>query len=56
MNYMYNNQLDAQFILSLLSYHTSTSFGRVNSPSSGRKNVYVWQMVLLILLTVSESR
>jgi hypothetical protein len=35
MNYMYNNQLDALFILSLLNYHTSMYFGRVNSPSSG---------------------
>jgi hypothetical protein len=33
--YVYNNQLDALFTLGLLSYHTSTCFGRINSPSSG---------------------
>jgi hypothetical protein len=32
MNY---NQLDVLFIFSLLSYHTSTCFGRISSPSSG---------------------
>jgi hypothetical protein len=32
---MYNNQIDALFNLSLLSYHTSTCFGRISSPSSG---------------------
>jgi hypothetical protein len=31
---MNNNQLDALFIFSLLSYHTSTCFGRISSPSS----------------------
>jgi hypothetical protein len=35
LNYMYNNQLDALFILSFMTYHTSTSFGNINSPSSG---------------------
>jgi hypothetical protein len=35
MNYMDNNQHDALSIFSLLSYHTSTCFGRINSPSSG---------------------
>jgi hypothetical protein len=34
---MYNNQIDALFIFGLLSYHTSTSFGRINSPSSAGK-------------------
>jgi hypothetical protein len=34
-NYVNNNQHDALFIFSLLSYHTSTCFGRINSPSSG---------------------
>jgi hypothetical protein len=34
MNYMYNNQIYAQFILSLLGYHTCTCFGRINSPSA----------------------
>jgi hypothetical protein len=33
--YINNNQHDALFILSLLSYHTSTSFGCISSPSSG---------------------
>jgi hypothetical protein len=32
---MINNQLDALFILSLLSYHTSTRFGRIRNPISG---------------------
>jgi hypothetical protein len=32
---MNNNQLDALFIFSLFSYHTSTCFGRISSPSSG---------------------
>jgi hypothetical protein len=38
---MYNNQLDALFIISLLNYHTSTCFGRINSPSSGGK-MYIY--------------
>jgi hypothetical protein len=33
-NYMNNNQLDALFIFSWLSYHTSTCCGRISSPSS----------------------
>jgi hypothetical protein len=33
--YRFNNQLDAQFVLSLLNYHTSTCFGHINSRSSG---------------------
>jgi hypothetical protein len=37
MNYMNNNQLDALFIFSLLSYHNSTCFERISSPSSGGK-------------------
>jgi hypothetical protein len=32
---MNNNQHDALFISSLLSYHISTCLGRINSPSSG---------------------
>jgi hypothetical protein len=44
VKYMYNNQLDALSILSLLN------FGRINSPSSGGR-MYIWQMVLLILLS-----
>jgi hypothetical protein len=35
MSYMYNNQLDALFILSLLNYHTSLCFGRINSDIIG---------------------
>jgi hypothetical protein len=43
MNCMNNNQLDALFIFSLLSYHTSTCFGRINSPSSGgRMYIYIY--------------
>jgi hypothetical protein len=40
---MNNNQHDALFIFSLLSYHTSTCLGRISSPSSrGRMyTVYV---------------
>jgi hypothetical protein len=40
MNYMYNNQLYAPFILSLLSSHTSQGFGRINSPLSGGGIIY----------------
>jgi hypothetical protein len=32
---VYNNQLHALFILSLLDWRTSTCFGCINSPSSG---------------------
>jgi hypothetical protein len=35
MNYMNNNQHYALFFFSLLSYHTSTCFGHISSPSSG---------------------
>jgi hypothetical protein len=39
---MNNNQHDALFIFSLLSYHISTCFGRISSPSSGgRMYIYV---------------
>jgi hypothetical protein len=34
---MNNNQHDALFIFSLLSYHTSTCFGLIISPSSGAR-------------------
>jgi hypothetical protein len=34
LNYMNNDQHDALLIFSLLSYHTSTCFGRISSPSS----------------------
>jgi hypothetical protein len=56
-NYMNNNQLDALFIFSLLSYHTSTCFGCISSPSSGgrmytecpRRNVPDFGRVFLML-------
>jgi hypothetical protein len=35
LNCMNNNQHDALFIFSLLSYRISTCFGRISSPSSG---------------------
>jgi hypothetical protein len=41
MNYVYNNELDRLFILTLINYHISTCFGRINSPSSGVECVYV---------------
>jgi hypothetical protein len=44
---MNNNQHDALFIFSLMSYHTSTCFGCTKIPSSGG----MWQMVLVILLS-----
>jgi hypothetical protein len=50
INYVYNSQLDALFVLTLPNWHISTCFGRINSPSSG-DNLYMWQMVLLILLS-----
>jgi hypothetical protein len=37
LNYANNNQHDGLFIFSLLSYHTSTCFGRISSPSSGSR-------------------
>jgi hypothetical protein len=43
LNYMNNNQNDALFIFSLLSYHTSTCFGRINSPPSGGR-MYIWRL------------
>jgi hypothetical protein len=35
LNYMNSSQHGAPFISNLLSYHTSTCFGRIGSPSSG---------------------
>jgi hypothetical protein len=35
LNYMNNNQHNALFIFSLLSYHTSTCFRHISSPSTG---------------------
>jgi hypothetical protein len=63
---MYKNQLDAPFILSLLSYYTSICFGCISSTSSGgRIYIYiyiyicvcgcvcvcVWQMVIVTILS-----
>jgi hypothetical protein len=50
MDFMYNNQLDAPFILSLLNYHTSTCFRRINSPSSGGR-MYICGKCTRILLS-----
>jgi hypothetical protein len=35
LRYMNNNQHDPLFVFNLLSYHTSTDFGGVSSPSLG---------------------
>jgi hypothetical protein len=49
---MYNNQLDAMFILSLLNYYTYFyMFRAYKQPIIKRYNVYMWQMVLVILLS-----
>jgi hypothetical protein len=56
MNYVYNNQLYALFIFSLLSYHTSTCFGRISSPSSGGRMYVVHGTCYTSELTVSELR
>jgi hypothetical protein len=37
---MNNNQLDALFVFSLLSFHTSTRFGHISSPPSGGR-IYI---------------
>jgi hypothetical protein len=42
--YMNNNQHNALFIFSVLSYHTSSCFRCIR-----RQNEYMWQMVLVIL-------
>jgi hypothetical protein len=39
--FMNNNQLNALFIFSLLSYHTSSCFGHISSPSSGGR-MYIY--------------
>jgi hypothetical protein len=52
---MYNNQLDALFILGLLNYHTSTSMGIISSPSSGGR-MYIcgrWYLCYTSELTLS---
>jgi hypothetical protein len=41
MNYVYNNQLSALFILSLLNWHTSTCFGRSTAHHQELECVYV---------------
>jgi hypothetical protein len=43
---MKNNQLDALFIFNLLSYHTSTCFGRMSNPSSGGR-IYIYIYVAI---------
>jgi hypothetical protein len=65
--YMNNNQHDALFIFSLLSYHTSTCFGRISSPSSGGR-MYIcgkWYLLyfcvdchrpLVIIRTIQDAR
>jgi hypothetical protein len=45
--YMNNNQHDALFIFSLLSYQTSTSFRRISSPSSGVRTCICGKLHLL---------
>jgi hypothetical protein len=45
MNYVYNNHLNALFILSLLNYHTSTYFGCISSPSSGAR-MYIYDIYI----------
>jgi hypothetical protein len=41
MNYMYKNQIDAVFILSLLNYHTCTCFGRSSAHHEEVECIYV---------------
>jgi hypothetical protein len=48
--YMNNNQHDALFIFSSLSYHTSTCFESISSPSSGGR------MYFIHLLSLARSR
>jgi hypothetical protein len=55
LNYMNNNQLDVLFMFSLLSYHTSTSFGRIDSPSSGGR-MYICGKWYLLYCTVDCQR
>jgi hypothetical protein len=51
MNFMNNNQLNALFIFSLLSYHTSKCFGRNSSPSSGGRMYICGKWYLLYYWT-----
>lgn len=53
-SYVNNNQLTALFIFSLFSYHTSTHFGFISSPSSWGR-IYMWQMILVLLNWLSSS-
>jgi hypothetical protein len=52
---MNNNQLDAMFIFSLLSYHTSTCFGSISRPSSGGK-IHICGKWYLLYCTVDCQR
>jgi hypothetical protein len=52
LNYM-NNQKDVLFTLRLFSYHTSTCFGRISSPSSGGR-IYIYIYVANITFYKSE--
>jgi hypothetical protein len=54
MNYMYNNHLDALFILGLLSHHTSKCCGRISSPSSGGR-MYICGKWCLLYSAFGES-
>src|SRR5215510_14763406 len=54
-SYMYNNQHDAPFFFGLLSYHTSTCFGRISSPSSGGR-MYIFRKWYLLYFCVDCQR
>jgi hypothetical protein len=56
MNYMYNNQLDALFILSLLNYYTSICFGRINSPSSGGRMYNKYHLPHIYILPPDDGK
>jgi hypothetical protein len=49
VEYMNGNQRDALFTFGILSYHTSTCFGL--SAAHNQEVVYMWQMVLVVLLS-----
>jgi hypothetical protein len=55
LNYMNNNQHGALFIFSLLSYYTSTRFGRIDGPSSGGR-MYICGKLYLLYCTVDCQR
>jgi hypothetical protein len=52
---MNNNQLDVLFVFTLLSYHTSTCFGRISSPSSGSR-MYICGKWYLLCFWVDSQR